>query len=86
MERASAQYRDGEFIGFENLAKYVTSEVAFIVEIERFKAKLGKRQDIAPINLRTTSIFRPENGAWKIIHRHADPITSAQPWESIIQK
>ncbi len=86
MEKASSQYREGVVVGFENLAKYVTAELAFIVEIERFKAKLGKNQEIAPIALRTTSIFRPENGAWKIIHRHADPITSVQPWESIIQK
>lgn len=79
MERASAQYRDGEIIGFENISRYVTCEIAFIVEIERFKAKIGKNQEIAPISLRTTSIFRPENNVWKIVHRHADPITAVEP-------
>ena len=86
MERASAQYREGEVIGFENIARYVTSELAFIVEIERFKAKIGKQQEMAPISLRTTSIFRPENHVWKIVHRHADPITTVRPWESVVQK
>ncbi len=86
MERASAQYREGEVVGFENLAKYVNGELAFIVEIERFKAKIGKRQDVAPITLRTTTIFRREEGVWRILHRHADPITSPRPWESVVQE
>ena len=31
-------------------------------------------------------IMRPEDGVWKIVHRHADPITSARPAESVIQQ
>ena len=86
MERAASYYRDGEIVGFENVAKYVTPELAYIVEIERYKAKVGGRQEITPFALRVTSIFRPEDGTWKVVHRHADPITTAQPAESIIQK
>jgi ketosteroid isomerase-like protein len=86
MERASALYKDGEVIGFENLTTSVTPELAYIVEVERFRAKIGGRNDAAAIVLRTTSIFRPEDGAWKIVHRHADPITTAQSAESVIQK
>jgi ketosteroid isomerase-like protein len=35
--------------------------------------------------LRVTSILRPEDGTWKVVHRHADPIITAQPAESVIQ-
>ena len=86
MERAASHYRDGEVIGFENVAKYVTAELAYIVWVERNKAKLVGRQDIVPFDLRVTTIFRPEDGTWKVVHRHADPITTAQPVESLIQK
>jgi len=86
MERASAQYRDGEITSFENVANYVTPDLAYIVEVERFKVKIGGKNVLVPVALRTTSILRPEDGGWKIVHRHADPITSIQPWESVIQK
>jgi len=85
-ERAASQFREGEKVGFEIVAKYVTPELAYIVELERTKAKVGGRQDVALIALRVTTIFRPEDGTWKVVHRHADPITTAQPIESVIQK
>jgi len=85
MERAASQIRDGEDLRFETVAKYVTPELAYVVWLERVKAKLGAREDVAPFTLRVTSIFGPEDGVWKIVHRHADPITTARPAESMIQ-
>jgi ketosteroid isomerase-like protein len=86
LERAASHYRDGEATGFENLAKYLTADLAYIVEVERCKAKVGGREDIARIAVRDTTIFRPEEGIWKLVHRHADPITTPQPAESVIQE
>src|SRR5918994_4493532 len=48
IERAASQFRDDEFVGFETVARYVTPELAYIVEMERTKAKVGARDDIAP--------------------------------------
>jgi ketosteroid isomerase-like protein len=56
------------------------------VQIERARAKIGAREDITPYAVRATMIFRPEEGEWKVVHRHADPITTAQPTESVIQE
>ncbi len=86
MERAASHYRDGEIIGFENVAKYVTADLAYIVEVERIQAKIGGREDVSRLALRTTSILRPEEGTWKVVHRHADPITTVQAPESVIPK
>ena len=84
--RAAAQIREGEFVEFEIVEKYVTDELAYVVWVERTKAKVGGSEDAVPFSLRVTMIFRPEEGTWKIVHRHADPITSARPAESVIQE
>jgi ketosteroid isomerase-like protein len=86
MEHAASLRRDGEFASFENVAKYVTPELAYVVGIERLEAKVGEREEITPYALRSTMIFRPEDGVWKVVHRHADPITTAKPAESVIQE
>ena len=86
IDHAASQVRDGEFVGSESIAKHVTPELAYVVQIERRKAKVGGRGDITPFALRVTMIFRPEDGVWKIVHRHADPITTPQPAESVIQE
>ena len=86
IERAASIFRDGEMVGFETVAKCVTPELAYVVWIERAKGKVGGREDIAPSTLRVTMIFRPEEGTWKVVHRHADPITTPQPAESVLQE
>jgi len=68
------------------LERRVAPELAFIVEIERFRTKIAGREDLSSVALRTTNIFRPEEVGWKIVHCHADPITSARPPESVIQQ
>ena len=85
LEGAASNYRDGELAGFEQIAKYETPELAYLVEVERYQAKVGGRKELAPVALRVTSIFRPEDDAWKVVHRHADPITTERPAESVLQ-
>ncbi len=78
LEQSAWLRRDGETAGFEIISKYVTAELAYVVEVERLTAKVGGRQDVTPYALRVTMIFRPEDGAWKVVHRHADPIIATQ--------
>jgi ketosteroid isomerase-like protein len=64
----------------------VTGELAYVVQIERAESKVGDREGITLYAVRATNIFRPEDGEWKIVHRHADPIATVQPAESVIQE
>jgi ketosteroid isomerase-like protein len=87
VEHAASLRSDGEFVEWQIVAMYVTAELAYVLQIERAEAKIGAREDIAPIAVRATMIFRPEeDGEWKIVHRHADPITTPRPAESVIQE
>jgi ketosteroid isomerase-like protein len=86
IDRAASQVRDGELVSVEIVERHVTAELAYVVHIEGPEAKIGGVEDITPFSLRVTMIFRPEEGEWKIVHRHADPITTPQPAESVIQE
>ena len=87
LERAAATLSGGETADFEIVEKYITPELAYIVRIERQQVKIGGSEELAPIALRVTMIFRPEeDGTWKVVHRHADPITTSRPAESLIQQ
>src|SRR5438876_7107265 len=55
MDRAASQYCDGEITRCENIAKYVTPELAYIVEVEEFRTKIAGRAELSTVALRTTS-------------------------------
>ncbi len=76
LDFASSKFREGVVKDFETIAKYVSSELVTIFEIEKWKAKVGGRNEISSFDLRVTTTFRKEEGEWKVIHRHADPIAS----------
>jgi ketosteroid isomerase-like protein len=85
MERAAALYRDGEAVAFEPVALYASEDLACLVEVERYRGKVGGADEPSSISLRVTSVLRREDGTWKIVHRHADPITAPRAPESVLQ-
>jgi ketosteroid isomerase-like protein len=85
LELAASNYADGECDEFELFAKKVTPELAYLGEFERYRAKVGGANEMTAVSLRVTSIFRPEEGTWKLVHRHADPISAPRPAESVIE-
>ena len=85
LDRAAANYRDGEIVGFDNVSTVVADDLAYTVEIESYRAHVGGGEEVTPVSVRVTSVFRREDGVWKLLHRHADPITAPRPPESVIQ-
>lgn len=60
-------------------------ELAYLVEIETYRAKVGGSDEFSPAGLRVTTVFRPEDGTWKVVHRHGDPAVGPRPAETVIQ-
>jgi ketosteroid isomerase-like protein len=86
LDRAALNYRDGEIVGFENVSTVIAADLACTVEIESYRARVGGAEELAPVSLRVTTLFRREDGVWKVVHRHADPITTKRPPQSVIQE
>jgi ketosteroid isomerase-like protein len=84
-DRAAALYRDGEVVGFETVSTYSAGGLACSVEIERYRARIGGASEFSLVALRVTTVLRQEDDGWKIVHRHADPITTRKSAESVIQ-
>jgi ketosteroid isomerase-like protein len=84
--KAATLYRDGQVTGFERIAIYATAELACVVEVERYRAKVGGSEELSAVALRVTSVVRREDDGWRIVNRHADPITTGRSPESVIQR
>jgi ketosteroid isomerase-like protein len=72
--RAASRLRDGEGLTFDRISSYDTADLAYEVGIQRFRAKLDGGDDMSPVALRVTTVYRREDSGWKIVHRHADTI------------
>jgi ketosteroid isomerase-like protein len=78
-ERAASQVADGEAFTVDNLSTHATSDIAYDVDIHRFRARVGDADEQAPVSLRVTTIFRREDDGWRVAHRHADPLPPQEP-------
>jgi ketosteroid isomerase-like protein len=63
----------------------ITAVLAYTVEIESYRARVGGAEELANVSVRVTTLFRRENDDWKVVHRHADTITAPRPAESVVQ-
>lgn len=79
MDFAASRFRDGEITSVEPIAEYDTPDLVIIHQVEHWKAKVSGREFVDTGALRVTTIFRREDGDWKVILRHADPTTSYEP-------
>jgi ketosteroid isomerase-like protein len=79
LELASARFSEGEVGAFDTVAIYVAGDLASLLELETWKAKVDDGEEIAPFVLRVSTTLRREGEDWRIVHRHADPIGAADP-------
>ena len=84
---AGARFRDASAkLTVEYLTSYQSGDLAVTTAIERSEVKVAGQEKAAPMALRVTHIFRREDGAWKLILRHADPLVAKTAPESVLEK
>ena len=77
---ASGQFKEsGATQTITYLNTSVSGDLAYTVAIERQVAQVAGQASPTPRALRVTQVFRKEAGAWKLLHRHADPLVERLP-------
>ena len=61
-------------VEIEYLQVTVSGDLAYTVQLER--RRLSVPGQTLPVDsvLRATDVFRKQDGEWKLVHRHADPL------------
>ena len=60
---------------FKMTAADVVGDMAYTVSLEHTQASVNG--ELRTYNLRTTQVYRREDGEWKVAHRHADAMPDA---------
>jgi ketosteroid isomerase-like protein len=73
----ASRFSNCEAFEYEVLAAGTSGDLAYIAGIEHTTAAVG---DAAPqaYELRVTTVFRREDGEWRVVHRHADPVPDSE--------
>jgi ketosteroid isomerase-like protein len=75
-EFLASRFSNGTAFEYEVIAAGASGDLGYIVGYEHTTASVGGAAPEA-YDLRVTTIFRRENGQWKIVHRHADPMPAS---------
>jgi ketosteroid isomerase-like protein len=73
----ASNFSNGATYDLELTAAGVSGDLGYVVGSEHSSASVSG-EPLASIALRVTLIFRREDGEWKEVHRHADPIPGVQ--------
>jgi ketosteroid isomerase-like protein len=75
----AASHFSGGAYSQEEISATVGADVACLVSLERWSRPRPGGQGDEVFALRVTQVFRLEDGRWRLIHRHADPLIENNP-------
>lgn len=78
----ASRFSEGSDFHFDIEVAHVSRDLGYTVGYERFLASVDG-DPVVPMTVRVTHAYRRENGAWRIVHRHADspPVDQSPPTE-----
>lgn len=74
--RVAAMFVDGEPPEFDEITRWASDDLGYVVAIERALVRRAGTDELVPMALRVTTIFRREDDGWRLCLRHADRITA----------
>ncbi len=85
-DRAGASFRDaGAELDVEFLSVVMGGDLVIATAVERATVLLAGQDEPAPMALRVTQAFRKEDGEWKLILRHADPLIERTAPQAVLR-
>jgi ketosteroid isomerase-like protein len=76
--RDAESFRDGGETTLEILHSDSVGDLAYWTGLQHATVRLNGHDEPVEMHLRITELFRHEDGAWRLIHRHADPLVEAK--------
>jgi ketosteroid isomerase-like protein len=83
---AASRFRGAKSFEVKRLAHGASGDLGYAIWIEHGEVRVEGRDDTIPVVIRVTHVFRRQDGAWKIIHRHGDPVIEKTVATAILQR
>ena len=81
-EGLARRFSNCESFEYEVVAADASGDLGYIVGVEHTTASVGGARP-APSSLRVTTVLRRDDGEWKVVHRHADPVPNSGAQEQM---
>lgn len=78
-EKGARGFAPGSENRFDVMHSGSSGDLAYWTGVQRSVVHMADGSDPVPMDLRVTELFRKEQGAWKLFHRHADPLKQPPP-------
>jgi len=75
LDWAASQFAGGSYER-RTVSMVEGTDLAYTVSIEVNRVREAGKSDDTQLDLRVTQIYRRENGEWRLVHRHADPLVT----------
>jgi ketosteroid isomerase-like protein len=74
--RVASMFVGGELPEFDEVTRWASDDLGYVVAIEHAHVQRAGSDELVPLDLRVTTIFRREDDGWRVCVRHADRVTA----------
>ena len=74
--RVASMFVGGESHEFDEITRWASDDLGYVVAIEHARVQPSGSDELVPLDLRVTTVFRREDDGWRLCLRHADRVTA----------